>query len=86
MEDEGNTPTINRGRLRWLASRHALLELDILFDRFLDAHFDRLNQSELSALQELLLLEDHDLWAIVSGRKECTEVRWKELVKLLRAG
>jgi|APMI01.1.fsa_nt_gi antitoxin CptB len=86
MENEGNTPTINRGRLRWLASRHALLELDILFRRFLDEHFDRLDDSELSALQELLLLEDHDLWAIISGRKECPEVRWKALVELLRAG
>lgn len=85
MEDHG-TPTINRGRLRWLASRHALLELDIVFRKFLDEHFDRLDEAKLATLEELLALEDHDLWEMISGRSECTEARWKELVGLLRAG
>ena len=85
MESQGDTPTINRGRLRWLASRHALLELDILFRRFLDEHFDRLDDSQLAALEELLALEDHDLWEMISGRRECSEPGWKELVGLLRA-
>jgi succinate dehydrogenase flavin-adding protein (antitoxin of CptAB toxin-antitoxin module) len=86
MDGKGNTPTINRGRLRWLASRHALLELDILFRRFLDEHFDRLDDSKLAILDELLALEDHDLWAMISGRTECSEARWKELVEQLRTG
>ena len=86
MEDNGNTPTINRGRLRWLASRHALLELDIVFRKFLDEHFDSLDEANLAILEELLALEDHDLWEMISGRRECTEARWKELVGLLRAG
>ena len=86
MKGKGNTPTINRGRLRWLASRHALLELDILFRRFLDEHFDRLDESGLAVLEELLALEDHDLWEMISGRRECSEARWKDLVELLRAG
>ena len=86
MEGQGNTPTINRGRLRWLASRHALLELDILFRRFLDVHFDGLDDAQLAILEELLALEDHDLWAMISGRTPCNEARWTNLVELLRAG
>ena len=86
MESEGNTRAIRRGRLRWHASRHALLELDILFQRFLDEHFDRLDDQKLAVLEELLALEDHDLWEMVSGRSDCSEARWKELVELLRAG
>lgn len=86
MEDQGKPSAINRGRLRWLASRHALLELDIVFRKFLDEHFDRLDEAELATLDELLALDDHDLWEMISGRRECAEARWKELVGLLRAG
>jgi len=86
MESKENRTTINRGRLRWLASRHALLELDILFRRFLDEHFDALDDSKLAILEELLALEDHDLWELISGRRQCSEVRWQELVELLRTG
>jgi len=86
MESKENTPTSHRGRLRWLASRHALLELDIVFRRFLDEHFDRLDEPRLAVLEELLALDDHDLWEMISGRRECREARWKELVDLLRVG
>lgn len=86
IRGEGNTPTVDRGRLRWLASRHALLELDILFQRFLDVHFDRLDEEGLAVLEELLALDDHDLWEMISGRRECRRAQWKDLVELLRTG
>lgn len=85
MEAKGDKAVINRGRLRWHASRHALLELDILFRRFLDEHFDRLDDSQLAVLEELLALEDLDLWEMVCGRRECLDARWNGLVELLRA-
>ena len=85
MEAKGDKAVINRGRLRWHASRHALLELDILFRRFLDEHFDRLDDSQLAVLEELLALEDLDLWEMICGRRECRDARWNGLVELLRA-
>ena len=85
MEAKGDKAVINRGRLRWHASRHALLELDILFRRFLDEHFDRLDDSQLAVLEELLALEDLDLWEMICGRRECRDARWTGLVELLRA-
>lgn len=84
MESKGGTVTIDRGRLRWHASRHALLELDILFRRFLDEKFDRLDDSQLAVLEELLALEDLDLWEMICGRRECSDARWKGLVEMLR--
>jgi succinate dehydrogenase flavin-adding protein (antitoxin of CptAB toxin-antitoxin module) len=75
---------MDRGQLRWRASRHALLELDIVFKRFLDQHFDALDDEACSRLAELLALEDHDLWEMVSGRRECAEPRWEGLVATLR--
>jgi len=75
--------TINRGRVRWHC-RRALLELDLVFARFLDDQFDQLGDAQLEDLQELLNLEDHDLWAMVNGSKECTEKRWLPLIEMLR--
>ena len=52
--------TLNRGRVRWQC-RRALLELDLVFARFLERHFDRLTDDQLADLDDLLLVEDHDL-------------------------
>lgn len=75
--------TINRGRVRWHC-RRALLELDLVFARFLETGFDQLSEAQLKDLEDLLLTEDHDLWAMVNGSKPCPEERWKELIGLLR--
>ncbi len=77
--------TLNRGRVRWQC-RRALLELDLVFTRFLERHFDRLTDDQLADLDDLLLVEDHDLWAMVNGSKPITNDRWKEMMDLLRAG
>ncbi|MCK6374975.1 MAG: succinate dehydrogenase assembly factor 2 [Zoogloea sp.] len=77
--------TLNRGRVRWQC-RRALLELDLVFTRFLERHFDRLTDDQLADLDDLLLVEDHDLWAMVNGSKPVTNDRWKEMMDLLRAG
>ncbi len=77
--------TLNRGRVRWQC-RRALLELDLVFTRFLERHFDRLTDDQLADLDDLLLVEDHDLWAMVNGSKPVTNDRWKEMMDLLRGG
>ncbi|GLT20732.1 MULTISPECIES: succinate dehydrogenase assembly factor 2 [Zoogloea] len=77
--------TLNRGRVRWQC-RRALLELDLVFTRFLERHFDRLTDDQLADLDDLLLVEDHDLWAMVNGSQPVTNDRWKEMMDLLRAG
>lgn len=76
--------TLNRGRVRWQC-RRALLELDLVFTRFLERHFDRLTDDQLADLDDLLLVEDHDLWAMVNGSKPVANERWQEMVDLLRA-
>ncbi|HOB44673.1 MAG TPA: succinate dehydrogenase assembly factor 2 [Zoogloea sp.] len=77
--------TPNRGRVRWQC-RRALLELDLVFTRFLEKHFDSLTDDQLADLDDLLIVEDHDLWAMVNGSQPVTNDRWKEMVDLLRAG
>ncbi len=75
--------TLNRGRVRWQC-RRALLELDLVFARFLERHFDRLTDDQLADLEDLLIVEDHDLWAMVNGSQPVTKDSWKEMVELLR--
>ena len=74
---------INRGRVRWQC-RRALLELDLVFARFLDRHFDRLSDDQLADLDDLLRCDDYDIWAMVNGSKACEVDRWQEMVGLLR--
>ena len=77
--------TLNRGRVRWQC-RRALLELDLVFTRFLERHFDHLSDGQLADLDDLLLGEDHDLWGRINGSRPVENDRWKEMVELLRAG
>jgi antitoxin CptB len=75
--------SIERGRVRWQC-RRALLELDLVFARFLERDFDRLSDDQLADLDDLLRCEDHELWAMVNGSRPCGKDRWKEMVDLLR--
>jgi antitoxin CptB len=75
--------SVERGRIRWQC-RRALLELDLVFTRFLERHFDRLSEDQLADLDDLLLCEDHDLWALVNGSKPCARERWNQIIALLR--
>jgi antitoxin CptB len=68
------------GRLKW-HSRRALLELDLVLDRY----WRRLGDAELGLEQaqvmgELLQLEDHDLWDMMNGRLTVDDPRWKAMI------
>lgn len=74
-----------RGRIRWQC-RRALLELDLVLERFLERHFDGLEDASLADLEDLLRCEDHELWAMVNGSEVCPEERWKEFIALMQQG
>ncbi len=75
--------SINRGRVRWQC-RRALLELDLVFTRFLAQHFDTLDEAQLVDLDDLLRCDDYDIWGMVNGSIPCQEKRWEGMVALLR--
>ncbi|MBI3524951.1 MAG: succinate dehydrogenase assembly factor 2 [Betaproteobacteria bacterium] len=70
------------GRLRW-HSRRALLELDLLLERFWMRYGDSLDAQQAVLLEGLLELEDHDLWDVLCGRREIDDPRWQGLIELL---
>jgi succinate dehydrogenase flavin-adding protein (antitoxin of CptAB toxin-antitoxin module) len=71
-------------RLRWRCIRRALLELDITLTRFLDSGFEQLNDEQQKVFVEMADMEDHDLWYLISGQKECEDPRYAPIVALLR--
>ncbi len=70
-------------RLKWHC-RRALLELDLVFDRFWERYEDSLDEQGETVLEGLLELEDHDLWALVSGRETTDDQRQAEMIERLR--
>lgn len=80
MDDEHKART---NRLKWHC-RRALLELDLVFERFWERYPDGLGAQDEAVLEALLELEDHDLWALVSGREKADDSRWGEMIERLR--
>ena len=73
--------TVSQNRLKWKC-RRGLLELDLVLNEFVEK---RLDDRDLDALNELLELEDNDLWDIVSGRSDRFDERHGGIVARLRA-
>lgn len=57
-----------RERLRWRC-RRGMLELDLLFQRFIAREFDRLTDHDLEVLSRVLDLPDNDLLEYCYGRR-----------------
>ncbi|MCK9382530.1 MAG: succinate dehydrogenase assembly factor 2 [Sulfuritalea sp.] len=71
------------GRLKWHC-RRALLELDLIFERFWERHGDDLDTQGEAALTRLLELEDHDLWALMSGKEVTDDPQLMGMIERLR--
>ena len=74
---------IRREMLRWHC-RRALLELDIVFQRFWAQTGDDLDDATAETLERLLEMQDHDLWELVSGRSTTDDPQIENLVERLR--
>jgi antitoxin CptB len=72
---------VAQSRLKWKC-RRGLLELDLVLQDFVEKH---LEEKDVKALNDLLDLEDNDLWEIVSGRSNRFDARHGGIVARLRA-
>ena len=69
-----------RNKLHWKC-RRGLLELDLVFQKFLP----RVEDLDVEPLEELLDLPDNDLWDIVIGRSNAYPAHLSDIVARLRA-
>lgn len=79
--DEGREARLRR--LRWHC-RRALLELDLMFQRFWNRAGDDVDAATEAALERLLAMEDHDLWELLSGRRETDDPQLQGVIERLR--
>lgn len=71
-------------RIRWHC-RRGLLELDIIFTRFLDAGgYDGLTPAQRDVFSEILLYDDNHLWDLVAGRRDPDDAAVADVIALLR--
>jgi antitoxin CptB len=70
-------------RLRWQC-RRGLLELDLVLERFLEKHGDRLQGERLSSFQTLLTFTDNEIWDLIRAHAECRDARLAEVVQWMR--
>ena len=77
------TRRARRERLRWHC-RRALLELDLVFQRYWARVGDGIGEQDEAALERLLAMEDHDLWALVSGREIAADPKQAAMIERLR--
>jgi antitoxin CptB len=70
-------------KLKWQC-RRALLELDLVFQRFWAREQNTVDESSELVLARLLALEDHDLWALVSNKRTTDDVEMAAMIKRLQ--
>ena len=70
-------------RLRW-QSRRALLELDLLLERFWLREEALVTEEDEAGLQQLLALDDYALWALVSGTEASDSKQLEKMVARIR--
>ncbi len=68
LETENRKQETELQRVRWRC-RRGLLELDIIFGRFVDAHYVYLTEAERQTFDEFLDMPDNPLWDMISGRQ-----------------
>ncbi|MEE8306663.1 MAG: succinate dehydrogenase assembly factor 2 [Gammaproteobacteria bacterium] len=74
-----------RARLRWRC-RRGMRELDELLSRFLDTHYDSLEDVEKQAFAALLELPDPELHSYLLGRGDASDPNQSRVLQRLRAG
>ena len=71
-------------RVRWRI-RRGLLELDIVLGRFVEAHYEQLDEAGKQAFDALLDMPDTVLWDMITGRLEAAQGEQQALLEKIRA-
>ena len=61
-------------------TRRGLLELDLIFGRFMEKEFEHLSDQELSEFSEILEFQDQELLALINGHSATDK---KDLIPML---
>ena len=70
-------------RMEWRC-RRGMLELDLMFTRFVSQHLPQLNDAQIAALDKLLDLPDNELWNLVSLLEASQDIETEQVLRMLR--
>lgn len=76
---------VRRKRLLHRSRYRGFLESDLLLERFVALHLDRLDERQLDALEALLDEPDQDIWAWATGASPVPARHDNDVMGLLRA-
>ncbi|PYE35481.1 antitoxin CptB [Idiomarina fontislapidosi] len=74
----------DKRRLKW-ACRRGMLELDVLFEPFVDEAYDHLSDDDKAVFRRLVTCDDPDLFAWFMGHKQCPDAELQRMVDLMLA-
>lgn len=74
---------MNIARVRW-ACRRGMLELDVLFQPFVEAHYEALADTDKQTFIRLLECEDPELFAWFMGHEQCPDQQLAAMVVKVR--
>ncbi|MDD8059443.1 MULTISPECIES: succinate dehydrogenase assembly factor 2 [Shewanella] len=74
---------MNIARVRW-ACRRGMLELDVLFQPFVEAHYEALADADKQTFIRLLECEDPELFAWFMGHEQCPDPQLATMVVKVR--
>lgn len=72
----------SKAKLKW-ACRRGMLELDVLFEPFVDEAYDALDEKQKYVFQRLLAGEDPELFAWFMGHEVCPDDELRGMVELI---
>lgn len=76
--------TARRKRLVYRSRYRGVLESDLFFGRFADAHVAALTAEQLDRYEALLNENDHDLFAWISGRRPVPAEHDHDVFRMLK--
>lgn len=72
----------SKSRLLW-ACRRGMLELDVLFQPFVERHYDQLSEDDQLLFEKLLECDDPDLFAWFMGHRECPDADLSRIIRVI---
>ena len=71
--------------MKYLATKRGIVENEIIFEKFLNTHFNQLKDPEITLFNDFLLEYDWDIFAWITGQRKAPEKYLNsELLKLLK--
>ncbi|QSX31768.1 FAD assembly factor SdhE [Shewanella cyperi] len=74
---------MNIARVRW-ACRRGMLELDVLFQPFVEKHYEAMSDADKAVFVRLLACEDPELFAWFMGHEQCPDPELAAMVITVR--